>query len=238
MTVADRWFYFAMVGLLGILGIVIQIIINKYKSFHNVLLFVGIIILLIFSVRTMIRNTDWIDNLTLFSHDSKINENFIIESNLAALYRSKHNMPEAITHYKRSVDLHPFEVNLYWLGVYNEALNDKQKAREYFYEILEMKGRNDELYREKLSASAWELLQYDTDSNVKDFINKALVKDPKNKYLWAYLATIDYGLGNKASALKNAEKAMQFSNDIRFNNLYNLIAEDKKLPVDLNLSPE
>lgn len=235
MTVADRWFYFSMAGLLGILGIIIQFIISTFKQIIKVLLIIGILVLLFLSVRTMVRNINWTDNLTLFSHDSKINENFIIESNLAAIYHQKRNIPEAIKHYERSVQLHPYEASLYNLGILNESLGNKQIAKDYFFRILEIKGRNDNLYSQKLSASAWVLLRKDNISTARDFTRKALVKDPENGFLWMALAVSDYKLGNKDIALKHAKKAKQFSSTEIVNNLYYLIVENKTIPDNMNI---
>ncbi len=71
MTVADRWFYFPLVGILGMLGVAIQEVAPIVKKQKNAFLSVAVIIILLFSLRTCIRNFDYKDNKTLYAHDTK-----------------------------------------------------------------------------------------------------------------------------------------------------------------------
>ena len=87
-TVADRWMYFPLAGIVGLLGVGVSTIkINKkYFSYLGVASFIVIAAL---SIRTMYRNTDWHDAMTLFTTDSKINNNYDIQNNIGSEYFNK-----------------------------------------------------------------------------------------------------------------------------------------------------
>jgi len=138
MTVADRWFYFPMVGLLGIIGIFYQMLITKSSRLKSSISVVLIIIVLL-SVRTIIRNADFHDAFVLYLHDSKISDNYDIEDNLAGEYYAMGNYREALTHYKKSVELFPYEVNYYNLAYCYSQLGEKQQAIDAYAQALRRK---------------------------------------------------------------------------------------------------
>ena len=74
MTVSDRWFYFPMVGLLGIIGILLSELIFAHPRSNAWVILILSIIILLFSGRTMMRNRDWKDAITLFKHDLLISK--------------------------------------------------------------------------------------------------------------------------------------------------------------------
>src|SRR5258708_13336622 len=83
MTVSDRWFYFPMVGMLGMLGVFVETIQHPSVRLKNLATVIIITIIAIFSLRTVIQNTYWQDGISLFSynlqlksHDSGV-ENFL-----------------------------------------------------------------------------------------------------------------------------------------------------------------
>lgn len=69
MTVADRWMYFPIVGLLGVVGVSIQVIKLVSKNRIAFGLTLGVILISLLSLRTIIRNTNWSDEARLLGHD-------------------------------------------------------------------------------------------------------------------------------------------------------------------------
>src|SRR6266536_38298 len=142
MTVADRWFYFPLVGLLGMLGVGVQIIlfsqdkqghtlINYKKARMSVALF-GAVLILLLSLRTIIRNKDYHDEITLATHDSHIEDNFILEDTLGVDYAKAGNREAAFPHLQKSVKLYPYAANFFHLGLFYETGGNVQKAKEYY----------------------------------------------------------------------------------------------------------
>jgi len=89
-TVADRWFYFPMIGFLGMLTVMIsnlsQATLQKYQR-----VFVGsvAVLILVLSGRAFARTLDWVDNFTLYSHDLALQpDSFYLTNNVGVeLYR-------------------------------------------------------------------------------------------------------------------------------------------------------
>jgi len=129
LTVADRWFYLPMIGLLGALGNIG----SKVKLTKAII--VGTIVLLaVFFVRSSVRIANWRDGLTLYQHDSQIMPNsFDLQNNLGVeLYRSG-DLSGAKVHFSRSVKLSPtWWINWNNLGVVIEADGDLDTALAYY----------------------------------------------------------------------------------------------------------
>lgn len=128
MTVADRWFYFPIIGLLGLIGVMINMKPALSKYFISGLLVLAFLL----SIRTVVRNRDWKNGLTLYSHDIIISRNsYDLENNLGVeLYRVK-RYREAKIHFERSTQLSPtWWINWNNLGVSYEQLGDLKKYED------------------------------------------------------------------------------------------------------------
>jgi hypothetical protein len=240
MTVADRWFYSSMVGLLGIVGLALQLLFEKYKKRTNVFLLVGgFTVLLLLATRTIVRNADWRNDLTLYMHDRKILTNFNIENNIGWNYQNQMNFKEAQKYYKNSVDIYPYyAISLNNLAYAYEMLGDKKRARLYFYKVFQATDYYPELYNRDIAFTGWALLRYDSLNTTKDFIVKALKKSPQNAPLWAYLAVCNYKLHDQKAALINIEKAESFSINPLIKDLHVLIENNEPIPENLNIISE
>lgn len=128
MTVADRWFYFPIVGLLGLIGAGLQIIQRSLKINKKLIIFIAIVIIGLLSVRTINRNFDWKDYLTLCRHDLKINtRNFMFLDQCAITAYRNGLLDEALKYDKLAVNIAPTVSNLNHLGVF--YYKNKQYSR-------------------------------------------------------------------------------------------------------------
>lgn len=129
MTVAERWFYFPIIGLLGIIGVVSQVILASYKHNKKVIVITAIIILSLLSLRTFVRTFDYKNNLTLYSHDVKeknANNYMLINSYAYQLYLTG-NIDEAINYAKKADTIFPISINLNHLGLYYHVKKQHDK---------------------------------------------------------------------------------------------------------------
>lgn len=126
-TVSDRWFYFPLVGLLGIFGILFQEIVAKKYAVKNYVLAAAIICILLLSLRTMVRNTNYVDQLTLFSHDAAVARNgFDLENQLGAMYYQANNIAESRNHFRRAVAEMPCLNSTSNLEIVDQQVSDQQ----------------------------------------------------------------------------------------------------------------
>lgn len=182
MTVADRWFYLPMIGLLGTLSL---IIVNTF-DFKNIRIkslssFIFGTIIILFTYRSLLRTLDWSNGLVLFSHDQKINQNaFDLENNLGVeLYRNG-RITEAKSHFEKSTKL----ASYWWtnwnnLGAVYEEEGDLKKAEEYYKKSIE----NGDYYLAYMNYAEI-LIKQERYDEANDFlVNNALLKFPYNERL-------------------------------------------------------
>ncbi len=224
MTVADRWFYLPAVGLLGMIAVFFQSVnLHRNAIVKQIVYALAVIILIILSTRTMVRNADWRDSLTLYLHDSKINDNFAIENNIGVELSAKGQDDVALVHYEKSIQLFPYAVNLYNTGNYYGKRGGMETAREYYYKAIYAPDFSEKTHKDLLLSAAKLLISHDTPLEAKAYVNALLLKYPKSAKLWADLAICEYYLHNQDQALAAAYKATILLNNRATNYLYNLI---------------
>lgn len=136
MTVSDRWFYLPMMGLLGVLGVVVSLFPIRGKRMRLIGGMLVIVLLCIFALRSMVRNTNWADDFTLFSHDSTISDDYNKEDSLALIYSDMGSYDLALTHALKSVSYYSTWQNLTDLGVIYQFKGDYKKAKETYYKAI------------------------------------------------------------------------------------------------------
>jgi len=233
--VADRWFYFPIVGILGLFGTAIYQIGGKYNLSKFVPVLLCIIILLFLSVRTIIRNTDWSSYILLFSHDSKNYDNYDIENNLGTAYDLSGNYSQALIHFQSSANLYPSEISLHDIGNEYRNLGDYNKAEVYYYKALNSQNSQKD-YKHPLSAYTdlvFILLLNNEFKEAKEFITtKALANYSNSSLLWIELAICDYELRNQNSAINEAEKAKELAPmDLTVIDMYNHIVNRQPIQI-------
>ena len=147
MTVAERWLYFPMIGLLGMIGTILsklQIINDKsqinFKSQikSKTIFILLIIIIIVFSVRSFARVLDWRNGLSLFSHDIRQNSSFDLQNNIGVELFRIGQYKEAKKYFEKSVKLAPYWwVNWNNLGTIYEREKNYQKAKEYYQKAID-----------------------------------------------------------------------------------------------------
>lgn len=211
-TVADRWMYFPLAGIVGLLGVGVSTIkINKkYFSYLGVASFIVIAAL---SIRTMYRNTDWHDAMTLFTTDSKINNNYDIQNNIGSEYFNKGEYQQALKHFKASEKMLPYEVNTYNIGITYHVLQNVENAKEAYLKVINQKHfLIDRQYRYVSYIKLAEVLSYSSKPTPEslEIIKKGTVDYSNAGLLWAALS-YNYrvlGIENEESkkAVENAYK--------------------------------
>jgi len=234
MTVADRWFYFPMVGISGLLALICDIwLIRKSRMLQIVF---GVI-LIGFSARTMIRNTDWKDPITLYSHDAKVMDNYDLENSLGAELNILGRTQEALPHFQKSVKLFPHETNLFNLGLAFENLGNLEQAENNYEKALNSPSFREVPKPHKHHSVTYErlailVLKHDPEKTL--VITKDGLSDyPNSAQLWYTKALAEYKINNIEEAINSAKNAyILLPDNPNTKNLYQQLTQKKQVTIN------
>ena len=198
LTVADRWFYFPLAGLLGIVGVAIN-----QMNFPKQTLYIAITIIALLSVRSFVRVFDWHDTRTLAMHDLRFQKNnYRLLSALGGVYLDEKNYEKARVVLEKSVALYPhWGTSEYNLGVAYHMSHQTQKAKKYYIEAL----RDAPEYILGYENMAI-LLYYNNElDEAITFSKKALKKFPNSLKLWQVVGYSSQKLGHTKDATEAAQ---------------------------------
>jgi len=234
MTVADRWFYIPLAGLLGLMGVFVYRFIRLTRIAY---ISVGIIICLL-SFRTMFRNTNWTDRLTLYLHDAKNTNSFELDANTAAELIDAKHFDEALFYARRSVSTLPLDYNTYDLGALYEITNKPALAKEYYYKALSAKSHPIaghrhilELYQGVGEFSALN----DSPENAINILRQGINDYPNDAIVWMYLGVAAYKGDDQKLAESASKKAYDLSQTANTTYVKNQIFQHLPLVVTTKL---
>jgi len=226
MTYTERWLYFPLIGFLGFLSTVVLQAKKRLLRLHKTLFPLVVLILLLFSARTFVRNFNWRNGLTLFNHDIAYSKNsFDLENNLGAELFRVGRIEEAKNHFEKSISLMPewwFPYNN--LGAVYEREGDLKKARELYEKSIE-KG-NYYLAHENLS---FIVLKEEKPKEAIGIIKKSLAARPYNAKILTALAVAYYKDGQYLEAEKVARRLFSLNPSPQSLNLLEAIIQRKPI---------
>jgi tetratricopeptide (TPR) repeat protein len=239
MTVADRWFYFPFVGLLGMIALGI-LSLKRYKKLLTAGYIVGISMLIFFSLRTVVRNTNWSNPITLYSHDIALNDNADLESNLGFEYGLNGDYKEDLNHSLKAITLSPTESGYYNAGYAYERMGNITKAKEYYYLTLTTKNYVPQNGKRSIMGYVKVIVMQilsDELGKAKDLNAVALRNYPDSVQLWFLLAISEYKLHNRDEALFAAKKVEVLYPAAETQTLYSMIYNDQPMELSLKSFP-
>jgi tetratricopeptide (TPR) repeat protein len=226
MTVAIRWFYFPVIGLLGMIGVII----NSFWQYKNSRIFfvcVFIVALTTFSFQTVNRLRDWKDATTLYSQDISQTQSHLLEHSLGYELLQQGKLAEAHQHFKTSVDLFATPINTNSMGVYYYKMKNIPEAKRWFYRSNSLGD-----YFLAYQNQARLLLGHDKVEVAQPYIERAIKKYPQSDVFWYLLAIANYKKGDTTGALEAAEKAYSMSPNKE--NTYVVSQLRNNLPIKIN----
>lgn len=194
MTVADRWFYFPLFGIVGFVSYLIYYLGLHYYStrkYQYIFLTITIVLIIGFGVRSFVRSAQWKDGLTLFDHDGKINtEAYDLQNNYGVeLYRVG-RFDEALIQFEKSIKIAPtWSTNWNNAGAIYERYKDLPKAETYYKKAID-NGVYYLAYENYLNI----LIKQNKLQEAKEFAKQALQILPNNSRISemnAYLNSFD-----------------------------------------------
>ena len=228
-TVADRWFYFPIIGLLGLCATLITPIRRGRRLkvyFYTILL----LLICAYSVRDIVRNRNWSNAYTLYVHDIKDQEgNYSLQSSLGIELYNQEKYEKAKEHLLTSIELYPNNQNWSALGFVYVKLDNYPEAKKSFHNALSYKD-NPLTYQTLIKI----MLVHDTPEETTSFIKEELKNNPDDSVLWLYLAVEDYKIGKKDEALLEVQKSYDIypSNEAQY--IYQQIMNNQPINIISN----
>jgi tetratricopeptide (TPR) repeat protein len=230
MTVAERWFYLPMIGLLGMFGLGAHSIQVK-NGYLKTVGFVGFIMILsLFSIRTLVRNTNWATPYTLFSHDVQITpESFDLQNNYSTELMRRNQYDAALIHTKKAIALNP-RYSPAWATAGNIYLlkKDYKTGISALRKALDLDGGNYVAFYNLIYGS---LLSGDYAS-AKGWSENALRSFPNQPELVLFLAIAEYKVGNTARAFALAKQAHELNPTAQSQHIYSVIQNNQPLTIE------
>jgi len=196
MTVADRWWYFPIIGCLGLAGSVLP---------KRIVLAMAVIIPIL-AIRTWIRTGDFKDAMTLYKHDAEITESYLLEQAYGYELMQKNELNEAKIHLDKSIKLFENTTNTNSLGVVYFRQKDIDGAIGWFEKSIHL-GDNFQAYNNLARL----LMAHKSPNEAVVIITSGTEKFPQSDNFWFLLALAEYKRGNEGEALAAAQKAVAIS---------------------------
>ncbi|OGK13252.1 hypothetical protein A3A93_00540 [Candidatus Roizmanbacteria bacterium RIFCSPLOWO2_01_FULL_38_12] len=200
MTVADRWFYFPIVGLLGVMGVFFIQFKSGNRLIKTAVLIVTSLLIVILSIRTIFQNSTWANDKTLFSYAAQFDtQNPFIFNNYGLVLLNEKKYNEAEIYFKKALELDPN----YWeamnnLGFSANLKGDKQKTKEYFLKSIEI--NDNQIVNENLALF---LKENESAEELIRFLEQAVKKFPRHQkfHIMLMLKYIERGEIEKAKEI-------------------------------------
>ncbi|MGH7204516.1 MAG: tetratricopeptide repeat protein, partial [Candidatus Levyibacteriota bacterium] len=225
-TVADRFFYFPMIGLLLFLGLFFQSI-KVSKATEIIFLSLGILLLFFLSIRTMVRNANWQNQETLITHDEKLSHNDYQQELLYGVALGNQNkLDMALIHVKKAITIYP-RAWIAWdtFGALYIKKGDILNAKKALNTSISI----DSLYFSPYENMAMILWEHDSADKTRAFTTRATALFPYSAKLWYYRFLSDYATKNFDDALLSSKNYYILKRDSESYEIYYRM--QKKLPI-------
>jgi tetratricopeptide (TPR) repeat protein len=227
-TVAEHWFYFPIVGLLGMTGTFFEATQVDFSTKRNFSLAILVLVLLLF--RTFIRSFDWRNELRLNMRDIRVApESYALENRISFQLTQLERYEEARAHAEKSIEIYPTYISYNNLGLSYLGEVNYQKAEDAFRKALTF-GDYPSTY-ENLGG----LYLASGSPKTRSFLKEATEKFPRDSRLWLYLSISEYKAGMVEEAKGSISKAYELDQSQEIGLVYLDIMNDRPLQVEFKI---
>ena len=212
-TYSNWWFYFPMVGLLGLAGVAITAFWPRgYDWKHQPWLVGFLVIWLLFLLsQNVYRQLNFHSEKNLVTHDISVNSNsYLLQNEYGSLLISEGRYAEAQIPLYKSISLLT-DRNSAWddLGVAYYSQGNAIEARDYFKKAVEYYPDDVEGYYNYASS----LINSFQPDGIKDFLSMAIKRFPDDVFLWQLRAAAYDLYGDSVESARAQTKAYQLARE-------------------------
>lgn len=233
MTACETWFYFPMVGFIGMIGVVFAVFPIRIQSHWLVIL--AIVFLTLFGTRTLIRGLDWRSQYELAKTDiANSQDNSRAYSIIVYTLMQEGNYSGAKPYQTEALRIYPsyggyvnYATILSQTGDYAGAVNAYKKSIPY--------GTRSSNLATYDTLGYYTLLTGSVASN-KAYLVHELHIYPKNSLLWMYLAFLEEKDNDNTDAKIAISNAKQYGKVPQY--IYDHIIKNQPFVLDLSGQPD
>jgi protein O-mannosyl-transferase len=228
-TAAERWFYFPIVGLLGMIGVALETFAVTLNQKWITIVVITCIVLL--SVRTFVRSFDWRNQNVLDTHDIVISPDaYDLENGIGVMYLYQGKLDEAQRHIEKSIMLFPNFESYNNLGIVHFKQGRYQESKDAYIKSIQFSDS----YQAYENLAIVGLVNGDPNSNL-DFIHSSLKKYPQSIKLCTALALQEYLLNQTDEAKTSISKCYAVNQSSEMKNYIDIIENGKPLNLTVGI---
>ena len=178
---------------------------------RNAALAVLVSVLAALAIRTVARNRDWKDNITLFEAAAQATPGSTkVHANLASMYMSAGKLDLARTEVQEALRIDPdFPAALESYGLLECRSGNYQAGGRLLEKALNMSTRSDPYYDYMAVNFAALLIQTDRMDKALELLNREIAEAPTYARAWSNRAVIHYQRGEPEAARADAKVALK-----------------------------
>jgi tetratricopeptide (TPR) repeat protein len=176
-ALADRYTYVPLIGLFIIIAMGIPDILSRWRHWRTLLAVSGGVILIILMIATRLQLQHWRNGIEAYQHTLAVtSRNYIVHNNLGIALFKRGKIPDALIHFKESVQINPrYAAGYNNIGV---ALAREGKIREAIPNFCEAMRLNPAYGEARVNLISAYFMAGDRASGFKEYeILKSLAPD-------------------------------------------------------------
>jgi protein O-mannosyl-transferase len=203
--VAERYVYFGSVGVFFGAAFFINYLLEKTNQ-KEIILPLFAMLLLIFSIRTMMRNSEWKNEDSLWISTAKNSPSSqSTHNNMGDVYARRKDYQNAILEFKKSIEINPKYADAWHnLALSYQSIGQKEEAIKTYQKAIEL---NPKLWQ---SMENLTLLYFDQNrlDEAEAMIQKLIELKPDNPEYYHNLGIVRYRKGDVKSAKELLQKTL------------------------------
>ncbi|MFH0739380.1 MAG: tetratricopeptide repeat protein, partial [Candidatus Omnitrophota bacterium] len=146
--IAERYLYLPSLSLSVFSALIYDRCASRGPGLRNKILFLFVLIMAVYTLRTILRNEDWRDPKRFWRQELKISPGSAsVHNKMGDIYRSEGNFTKAIEELNKALAIKPKDANAYNnLGVIYSDMGDKRAAAFCYLKALEINPKFTEAY--------------------------------------------------------------------------------------------
>lgn len=208
-VVAERYVYIGTAAIIVPLVFAYWYCVNSFRKLRSVWIFIPLILIALYSVRTVMRNRDWINEEVLWEATVAVSPNdFGVHNDLGMVYMQQNRLNDAISEFSESIRLNAkFPASFYHRGYAYMRTGNIDAAIQDLTIAISLDPKLGAAYQ-NMGALYYQMHNF---KEAQYYSQKALMVDPENSALYSNLAVIYGETKQYAKAQQILEEALRIN---------------------------